>query len=218
MSVLNTFVRLGTRLVGSYSACCWTCRFRKKKCDEAQPACEQCSRLRLICDGYDSQPVWMKDPEKAAEKKAEIKKRMVRRSRRRKKNQDPTKTQIPSQSRPNAPPVNLNSSTPPSTTISTNNTGFSQHQEPISGIYLLITICENDFPTIFPTSSPKESGPMNVSSPFDMRGMHWTASLASSRPQSHTLSPSTTCTMPSRESTQTPSIEGTIKEDHEEKV
>ncbi|KAK6512462.1 hypothetical protein TWF481_001348 [Arthrobotrys musiformis] len=197
---------------------CWTCRFRKKKCDEARPACEQCSHLRLVCDGYDGQPVWMKDPEKAAEKKAEIKKQMVRRSRRRKKNQDPTKAQIPSQSRPNAPPANLNPPTPPPTTISTNDTGFSQHQEQISGISLPITICENDFPTRFSTSSPEESGPMDISSPFNMRGMHWAVSLASSRPQSHTLSPPTTCTMPSRESTRAPSVEGTIKEDHEEEV
>ncbi|KAK6495843.1 hypothetical protein TWF481_002888 [Arthrobotrys musiformis] len=65
---------------------CWTCRFRKKKCDEARPACERCSHLRLICDGYDGQPVWMKDPEKVAEKKAKIKKQMVKRSRGQKKN------------------------------------------------------------------------------------------------------------------------------------
>ncbi|TGJ65804.1 hypothetical protein EYR41_009750 [Orbilia oligospora] len=195
---------------------CWTCRFRKKKCDEARPACEQCSHLRLICDGYDSQPVWMKDPEKAAEKKAEIKKQMVRRSRRRKKNQDPTKAQLPSQ-RPHAPLPNINPPTPPPTTISNNDTCFQQQPEPISGISLPITICENDFPTRFSTSSPEESGSMDFS-PFNMRGMHWAVSLPSSRPQSHTLSPPTTCTLPSRESTRAPSVEGTIKEDPEEEV
>ncbi|KAK6333109.1 hypothetical protein TWF718_010932 [Orbilia javanica] len=193
---------------------CWTCRFRKKKCDEARPACEQCSHLRLTCDGYDGQPVWMKDPEKAAEKKAEIKKQMVRRSRRRKKNQDSTRPQIPSQ-KPNAPLANLNPPTPPPTTILSNDTSYQHQQEPISGISLPITIGENDFPTRFSTSSPEESGSMEFPS-FNMGGMKWAVSLADARLQTHTLSPPTTCTMPSRESTRAPSVEGTIKEDYEE--
>ncbi|KAK6349244.1 hypothetical protein TWF730_009995 [Orbilia blumenaviensis] len=193
---------------------CWTCRFRKKKCDEARPACQQCSHLRLTCDGYDGQPVWMKDPEEAAEKKADIKKQMVRRSRRRKKNQDPNRPQIPSQ-RPNIPPANVNPPTPPPTTVSNGDTGFKQQPEQISGIPLPMNIGDNDFPTRFSTSSPEESGSVEFSS-FNMGSMHWAVNLPSSRPQSHTLSPPTTCTLPSRESTRAPSVEDTIKEDPEE--
>ncbi|KAK6527153.1 hypothetical protein TWF281_010346 [Arthrobotrys megalospora] len=197
---------------------CWTCRFRKKKCDEGRPACEQCSHLRLICDGYDGQPVWMKDPVKAEEKKAEIKKQMVRRSRRRKKIQDPTRPQLPSQ-RSN-PPANLNPPTPPPTTVScsaSNDTGFQTQPEQISGISLSTAIGDHDFPTRFSTSSPEDSGSTEFS-PFNMRGMHWAVNLPSSRPQSHTLSPPTTCTLPSRESTRAPSVESTIKEDQEEEM
>ncbi|RVD86257.1 uncharacterized protein DFL_004544 [Arthrobotrys flagrans] len=159
----------------------------------------------------------MSVPTRHVRTRTEIKKQMVRRSRRRKKNQDPTKPQLPSQ-RPNAPPANLNPPTPPPITISNNDTGFQQQPEQIPGISLPMAFCENDFPTRFSTSSPEESGSMDFS-PFNMRGIHWAVnSLASSRPQRHTLSPPTTCTLLSRESTQASSVEDTIKEDHEEEV
>lgn len=29
---------------------CWTCRLKKVKCDEAQPQCQRCRRLRRLCD------------------------------------------------------------------------------------------------------------------------------------------------------------------------
>ncbi|KAH8798652.1 hypothetical protein F5884DRAFT_813428 [Xylogone sp. PMI_703] len=37
---------------------CWTCRLRKKKCDEERPFCITCSSLGLYCDGYGEVPSW----------------------------------------------------------------------------------------------------------------------------------------------------------------
>lgn len=38
---------------------CWTCRLRRKKCDEVQPSCKTCTDLRIICRGYGPRPIWM---------------------------------------------------------------------------------------------------------------------------------------------------------------
>ncbi|KAI8674581.1 hypothetical protein NCS57_00356300 [Fusarium keratoplasticum] len=38
---------------------CWTCRLRRKKCDENKPACENCTSRNLECYGYDQKPAWM---------------------------------------------------------------------------------------------------------------------------------------------------------------
>lgn len=38
---------------------CWTCRLRKKKCDENHPSCFRCTYLETICDGYGPRPYWM---------------------------------------------------------------------------------------------------------------------------------------------------------------
>ena len=38
---------------------CWTCRVRRKKCDETNPACSTCTSLQLPCYGYGPKPVWM---------------------------------------------------------------------------------------------------------------------------------------------------------------
>ncbi|KAF2443239.1 hypothetical protein P171DRAFT_496605 [Karstenula rhodostoma CBS 690.94] len=38
---------------------CWTCRLRKKKCDESRPLCFKCSLLQIDCHGYGPRPYWM---------------------------------------------------------------------------------------------------------------------------------------------------------------
>ncbi|KAI0136243.1 fungal-specific transcription factor domain-containing protein [Xylariales sp. AK1849] len=38
---------------------CWTCRLRKKKCDENRPSCFRCTSLHIVCDGYGPRPYWM---------------------------------------------------------------------------------------------------------------------------------------------------------------
>ncbi|KAH8812836.1 fungal-specific transcription factor domain-containing protein, partial [Xylogone sp. PMI_703] len=38
---------------------CWTCRLRRKKCDETRPVCTTCISLELECHGYGPRPEWM---------------------------------------------------------------------------------------------------------------------------------------------------------------
>ncbi|KAF7948554.1 uncharacterized protein EAE97_003965 [Botrytis byssoidea] len=47
---------------------CWTCRVRKRKCDEKVPICSACGSLELECHGYEEQPIWM---DRGSKQKAE---------------------------------------------------------------------------------------------------------------------------------------------------
>lgn len=50
----------GTMLTGTRSNTgCWTCRARRKKCDERKQYCSTCESLRLVCHGYGQRPDWM---------------------------------------------------------------------------------------------------------------------------------------------------------------
>lgn len=42
---------------------CWTCRLRRKKCDEKHPFCSTCESLTITCYGYGSKPDWMDNGE-----------------------------------------------------------------------------------------------------------------------------------------------------------
>ncbi|KAH7400118.1 fungal-specific transcription factor domain-containing protein [Cadophora sp. MPI-SDFR-AT-0126] len=48
--------------VRSHSGC-WTCRIRKKKCDDLRPTCGPCSFRNITCHGYGDRPQFMHDPE-----------------------------------------------------------------------------------------------------------------------------------------------------------
>lgn len=37
---------------------CWTCRTRRKKCDEGRPFCQACQVLGLVCEGYGVRLKW----------------------------------------------------------------------------------------------------------------------------------------------------------------
>ncbi|KAG9242035.1 fungal-specific transcription factor domain-containing protein [Calycina marina] len=39
---------------------CWTCRLRKKKCDEVQPQCQRCTAVNITCY-YGTKPDWYED-------------------------------------------------------------------------------------------------------------------------------------------------------------
>ncbi|KAG6191144.1 hypothetical protein E4U36_000939 [Claviceps purpurea] len=43
---------------------CWTCRLRKKKCDEGRPQCSSCDALQITCHGYGPKPLWMDNGER----------------------------------------------------------------------------------------------------------------------------------------------------------
>jgi hypothetical protein len=38
---------------------CWTCKARKKKCDEGHASCATCLSLGISCHGYGPRPAWM---------------------------------------------------------------------------------------------------------------------------------------------------------------
>ncbi|RSL62889.1 hypothetical protein CEP54_005488 [Fusarium duplospermum] len=38
---------------------CWTCRLRRKKCDEIRPVCDTCSALNITCYFTEDKPEWM---------------------------------------------------------------------------------------------------------------------------------------------------------------
>ncbi|CDK29250.1 unnamed protein product [Kuraishia capsulata CBS 1993] len=38
---------------------CWTCKLRKKKCDEVQPNCDRCTKSGIECLGYGEKPSWI---------------------------------------------------------------------------------------------------------------------------------------------------------------
>ncbi|KUJ10404.1 uncharacterized protein LY89DRAFT_596526, partial [Mollisia scopiformis] len=63
---------------------CWTCRLRKKKCDEKHPRCIACSSLGLLCDGYGPKPTWMDGGKSEAEMTGRIK-QIVKQTTQRKK-------------------------------------------------------------------------------------------------------------------------------------
>lgn len=48
---------------------CWTCRIRKKKCDDVRPSCGPCTFRQVTCHGYGPKPAWM---DSAENQKAEI--------------------------------------------------------------------------------------------------------------------------------------------------
>ncbi|KAL6297861.1 fungal-specific transcription factor domain-containing protein [Sparassis latifolia] len=63
---------------------CWTCRVRRKKCDEEREgeSCKTCLRLGLKCLGWGvKRPDWMRDKERVAAYRAEIKEQLTREGR-----------------------------------------------------------------------------------------------------------------------------------------
>jgi hypothetical protein len=48
---------------------CWTCRIRRKKCDDVQPFCGPCNFHQLTCHGYGPKPAWI---DGAKNQKAEV--------------------------------------------------------------------------------------------------------------------------------------------------
>jgi hypothetical protein len=66
----------------SYNGC-WTCRLRKKRCDETRPACRNCSVLEITCHFDHDKPSWMdsgmNQKQKAEEVKREVRSATARR-------------------------------------------------------------------------------------------------------------------------------------------
>ena len=62
---------------------CWTCRLRKKRCDERRPVCSNCATLQILCHFGTEKPPWMdggsEQKKKAKEVKREVKNASARR-------------------------------------------------------------------------------------------------------------------------------------------
>lgn len=65
---------------------CWTCRLRKKKCDEGRPRCSTCETLSITCYGFGPKPDWMNGGEKERSVANNIKDVVKHTSRRKAKN------------------------------------------------------------------------------------------------------------------------------------
>lgn len=65
------------------NAGCWTCRLRRKKCDERKPVCNSCGALEITCYSDDAKPDWMdggpKQKAMAEKIKAQVKKQASQR-------------------------------------------------------------------------------------------------------------------------------------------
>jgi hypothetical protein len=65
------------------SAGCWTCRLRRKKCDERRPVCDACATLEITCHSGDEKPEWMdggaRQKDMADKVKAQVKKQASQR-------------------------------------------------------------------------------------------------------------------------------------------
>ena len=51
---------------------CWSCRLRRKKCDERRPACYACTTFAVPCFGYDPTPIWADGGERQRAKAEEL--------------------------------------------------------------------------------------------------------------------------------------------------
>ncbi|KAF2501482.1 hypothetical protein BU16DRAFT_546697 [Lophium mytilinum] len=58
---------------------CWTCKLRRKKCDELRPRCGDCDSLEISCD-YGPKPAWMDGEEQQRQRTVWLKNEIKRNS------------------------------------------------------------------------------------------------------------------------------------------
>lgn len=73
---------------------CWTCRVRKRKCDEKVPICSACESLELQCHGYGEQPIWMDRGSKQKAEAIKIKQMVAEVRRRRRRRESPSENSL----------------------------------------------------------------------------------------------------------------------------
>ncbi|KAF2625418.1 hypothetical protein BU25DRAFT_346380 [Macroventuria anomochaeta] len=56
---------------------CWTCKLRRKKCDESRPICGDCNSLKIDCK-YGSKPSWMDGGDRQRQKAFSLKEEIKR--------------------------------------------------------------------------------------------------------------------------------------------
>ncbi|KAM7216833.1 Fungal specific transcription factor domain containing protein [Rhypophila decipiens] len=66
---------------------CWSCRLRKKKCDERRPICTECMCVGLECHGFGEKPEWMDRGARQKAQAAKMKQKVAQVTRSRRMNQ-----------------------------------------------------------------------------------------------------------------------------------
>ncbi|MCJ1310011.1 hypothetical protein MMC25_003672 [Agyrium rufum] len=66
-SLVATVAESSKTAKGRSKTGCYTCRRRKKKCDEARPACMNCQKNSVICEGYPQREFWKGGKQKTDE-------------------------------------------------------------------------------------------------------------------------------------------------------
>lgn len=114
---------------------CWTCRLRKKRCDESRPHCSTCESLSITCYGFGPKPEWMDDAVKKRQVANNIKDIVKRTSRHKGATQSSSKREVPVRLAPkpsSSPRTGSSSETPSSSqhqTDSTDDPTFSRDYE-----------------------------------------------------------------------------------------
>ncbi|KAI0206420.1 fungal-specific transcription factor domain-containing protein [Astrocystis sublimbata] len=90
---------------------CWTCRLRRKKCDEQHPVCDGCDALNLTCYYDQEKPSWMDGGARQEEMAEYLKRKVKERGHRRFVNVAPIAKTGPTYQPPSLEPVDtLNTS------------------------------------------------------------------------------------------------------------
>ncbi|KAL5363157.1 putative C6 transcription factor [Aspergillus floccosus] len=128
---------------------CWTCRVRKKKCDETRPVCRSCASFGLECHGYGPRPEWMDNGRLQKEQAAKFK-HIV--SQRKSTNR---KQGLPRQARP---PQDLNRSPGPRSNEDAPKHIASSTAERSFVAPSWSAPSHNDFPSTAPRTAPRSQG------------------------------------------------------------
>lgn len=82
---------------------CWTCRLRRKKCDEIRPVCDTCSALNITCYYTEDKPEWMDGGPRQEEMAERLRKDVKEQAHRRR----PVRERLLHTSLPQIPPRDL---------------------------------------------------------------------------------------------------------------
>ncbi|CZS97029.1 related to C6 transcription factor [Rhynchosporium graminicola] len=137
---------------------CWTCRVRKKKCDENRPHCSTCTSLAIQCYGYHERPAWMDNGPLQKKQALKIKRIVGQNNHRRRQSRSLQSSHLPfpgmdvldKESLETRAPVSADSATIPTAEISAFSSSF---EEVVSGDwdqYDSWTTSDADFSIITP--------------------------------------------------------------------
>ena len=84
-ATLGTLTAMATETRSHHG--CWSCRLRKKKCDERHPICTECMCVGLECHGFGEKPEWMDRGARQKAQAAKMKQKVAQVTKSRRMNQ-----------------------------------------------------------------------------------------------------------------------------------